>query len=218
MVTIMRTSATFALIVTLLSVSTVQAMSFTDVPKGAWYDDAVDQFSDAGYIFTDTDLFRPNEDATRAEFIKLIVELNGGILSGPNEMSFTDVEKNTWYFGYFEDAAVEGWVRGDGNCYGEKPCYVRPHASISRAEAATLIVRSFDLSPTGQAGQFVDNDSNEWYAKAIQTAADHCVLAGDDATGTVRPNDNMNRAEMVVMLHRIDQGFVGFDCANRPNS
>lgn len=208
----------FAVLVALLSPNTMSAAMFTDVPEGAWYGDAVTEFTDSGYLFTDTELFRGDDEATRAEFLKLIVELNGGILSTPDELHFSDVEKGAWYYGYFEEAGLEGWVRGDGDCYGTTPCYARPDAGISRAEAASLIVRAFALMPTGQAQQFVDNEEGEWYADAIQTAADHCVLAGDDETGNVRPGDNMNRAEMVVMLQRVDRGMVyGVDCANRSN-
>src|SRR3989338_3702249 len=111
-----------------------------------------------------------------------------------------------------EEAAAEGWVRGDGNCYGSLPCYARPGAKINRAESAALINRSFGLVGTGDAPQFVDNPSGQWYTNDIQVAADNCILQGDDGRGTVRPGDNMNRAEMVVMLHRVDMGLQYPDC------
>lgn len=188
--------------------------AYTDVPSGIWYEDAVSSFTDAGYLDASQTRFRGNDKANRAEFVKLIVELNGGILSTPPAVkSFDDVASSAWYYGYFEESGKEGWVRGDENCYGKRPCYARPAANINRAEAAALIVRAFALDATGDAAQFVDNPSGQWYTDAIQTAADHCVLQGDDSTGRVRPSDNMNRAEMVVMLHRVDQGLTyGVDC------
>ena len=188
--------------------------AYRDVPAGVWYEDAVQSFMDAGYLDASQTYFRGGENANRAEFVKLVVELNGGILSAPPAVpSFDDVRPGQWFYGYMEEAAKEGWVRGDGNCYGSHPCYSRPSANINRAEAAALIVRSFGLEWTGDASQFVDNPSGQWYTDAVQTAADHCVLQGDDATSRVRPSDNMNRAEMVVMLHRVDQGLTyGVDC------
>ena len=188
--------------------------AYSDVPAGVWYGDAVNAFVDAGYLDATQARFRGGENANRAEFVKLVVELNGGILSTPPAVaSFDDVSTGAWYYGYFEEAGKEGWVRGDGDCYGSHPCYARPSANINRAEAAALIVRAFGLAPTGDASQFVDNPSGQWYTDVIQTAADHCVLQGDDSTGRVRPGDNMNRAEMVVMLYRVDQGLVyGVDC------
>ncbi len=190
--------------------------AYSDVPSGVWYKDAVDSFVEAGYLDSTQARFRGGDPANRAEFVKLVVELNGGVLSTPPAVpSFDDAAPSAWYYQYMEEAGKEGWVRGDGNCYGTHPCYARPAANINRAEAAALIVRAFGLEPTEDAPQFVDNPSGQWYTDVIQTAADHCVLQGDDATGRVRPADNMNRAEMVVMLHRVDQGLAfGVDCGD----
>lgn len=189
---------------------------YSDVPRGAWFEEAVNAFVDAGYLDATQSRFRGGENANRAEFVKLVVELNGGILSTPPAVpSFDDVSTGAWYYGYFEEAGKEGWVRGDGNCYGSHPCYARPSANINRAEAAALIVRSFGLEWTGDAPQFVDNPAGQWYTDVVQTAADHCVLQGDDRSGRVRAGDNMNRAEMVVMLYRVDQGLqYGVDCGD----
>lgn len=199
--------------ITLTQVGTALA-AYSDVPSGVWYEAAVEAFVDAGYLDATQSRFRGGDFANRAEFVKLVVELNGGILSTPPAVpSFDDVSTGAWYYGYMEEAGKEGWVRGDGDCYGDHPCYARPGANINRAEAAALIVRAFGLEATDDAAQFVDNPSGQWYTDSIQAAADHCVLQGDDSTGRVRPGDNMNRAEMVVMLYRVDQGLTyGVDC------
>lgn len=188
--------------------------AYSDVPAGVWYESAVNAFTDAGYLDSTQTKFRGTDNANRAEFVKLVVELNGGVINAtPATPSFSDVATGAWYYKYFEEAGKEGWVRGDGSCYGKQPCYARPAANINRAEAAAIIVRAFGLASAGAAPQFTDNPSGQWYTADIQSAADHCVLQGDDSTGRVRPNDNMNRAEMVVMLHRVDQGLTyGSDC------
>ncbi len=188
--------------------------AYSDVPAGVWYEGAVDAFVDAGYLDAAQTKFRGTDNANRAEFVKLVVELNGGVInSAPATPSFDDVATGAWYYKYLEEAGKEGWVRGDGSCYGKHPCYARPSANINRAEAASIIVRAFGLESAGAAPQFSDNPSGQWYTSDIQTAADHCVVQGDDSTSRVRPSDNMNRAEMVVMLHRVDQGLTyGKDC------
>ncbi len=188
--------------------------AYSDVPAGVWYEEAVMDFMNRGYLDANQARFRGSDPATRAEFIKLVVEVNGGILgTAPAQPSFNDVPTGAWYYNYIEEAADEGWVMGDGNCYGSKPCYARPDARINRAEAASLITRAFGLDWTGDAPQFVDNPSGQWYTDAIQTAADYCVVQGDDSTGRVRPGDFMNRAEMVTMLYRVDQNLTyGVDC------
>ncbi len=204
--------------ITLTQIGSVFA-AYSDVPSGIWYEDAVMSFTDAGYLDASQTRFRGTDNANRAEFVKLLVELNGGILATPPATpTFDDVPANAWYYGYMEDAAKEDWVMGDKNCKGTHPCYARPAANINRAEAATLIVRAFGLEAMGDAPQFADNPSGQWYTDAIQTAADHCVLQGDGSTGRVRPSDNMNRAEMVVMLNRVDQDLTyGVDCTSGDN-
>ncbi len=187
---------------------------YSDVPAGVWYEDAVQSFTEAGYLDSAQSRFRGTHNANRAEFVKLVVELNGGVINAaPAVPSFDDVATGSWYYKYFEEAGKEGWVRGDGSCYGKKACFARPSANINRAEASAIIVRAFGLESAGSAPQFVDNPTGKWYTSDLQTAADHCVLQGDGETGRARPNDNMNRAEMVVMLHRVDQGLTyGKDC------
>lgn len=190
--------------------------AYSDVPAGVWYEEPVMAFMDAGYLDASQTRFRGGDNANRAEFVKLVVELNGGILSTPPSVpSFDDVATDAWFYGYFEEAGKEGWVTGDGKCYGEANCMARPAANINRAEAAALIVRSFGLEYNGNAPQFADNPSGQWYTDIIQTAADYCILQGDGGTGAVRPGDNMNRAEMVAMLYRAEQNLTyGTDCGN----
>src|SRR3989344_9240711 len=143
--------------ISLTQAGTVLA-AYSYVPAGSWFGDAVDAFVDAGYLDATQARFRPGDNANRAEFVKLVVELNGGILSTPPAVaSFNDVATGAWYYGYFEEAGKEGWVRGDGDCYGSKPCNARPSANINRAEAAALIVRAFGLESADAAPQFVDN-------------------------------------------------------------
>jgi hypothetical protein len=200
----------------MLSQVATAVAAYSDVSAGVWYEDAVQSFVDAGYLDAAQTRFRGGDNANRAEFVKLVVELNGGVINTtPSVPSFDDVATGAWYYKYFEEAGKEGWVRGDGSCYGKHPCYARPSANINRAEAAAIIVRAFGLASMGSAPQFVDNPTGQWYTADIQTAADHCVLQGDDSTGRVRPSDNMNRAEMVVMLYRVDQGLAyGSDCGS----
>jgi len=208
-----------AVAISLTQVGSVFA-AYSDVPSGVWFADGVKAFTDAGYLDGTQTRFRGSDNANRAEFTKLVVELNGGILSTPPAVaSFDDVKAGAWYYGYMEEAGKEGWVKGDNNCYGTHPCYARPSANINRAEAAALIVRAFGLDATGDATSFVDVPAGQWYTSAVQTAADHCVLQGDDSTGRARPSDFMNRAEMVVMLHRVDQNLTfGVDCGVTPSA
>lgn len=190
-----------------------QSTSYIDVPSGAYYEGAANALLESGALEQQRYL-RPGDLATRAELVKLLVRLNDEPMAYPSVSSFNDVPKTAWYFPYFEAAARAGWVHGDRNCYGiSRPCTARPPSNVNRAEAAALLVRAFDLTPLALAPRFADVASGTWYQDPIQTAADHCVLQGDDRTMRVRPAALMNRAEMVVMFHRASQNMeYGKDC------
>lgn len=135
----------------------------------------------------------------------------------PATPSFSDVPRTAWYYPYIETAAHEGWIRGDGNCYGTASarCTVRPASDVNRAEMATMLQRAFRLSHLRLARIFSDNtDTSTWYHVPVQIAADHCVLQGDELGDFVRPSASMNRAEMIVMSYRAGQQLrYGQDCS-----
>lgn len=193
-----------------------QKTPFVDVPAGAYYEDAAAALLESGALDRTTTL-RPAALATRAELVKLLVNLNGTTLLYPNVSSFNDVSRSAWYFPYFEAAADAGWVRGNGNCYQQsRPCSASAASNVNRAEAASLLVRSFSLNRSGKAPVFSDNPQNQWYFANIQTSADHCVLQGDDGTERVRPAAFMNRAEMVTMFYRASLNLqYGTDCGQQ---
>lgn len=192
--------------------------SFTDVSAGAWYEAAASDLIELGALDATQTRLRPNDLATRAEMVELLVRLRRQALQSPARRSFSDVPMTASYYEYMETAARVGWVRGDGDCYGTYPCTARPNSGVNRAEAATLLMRVFALPSTNAAPVFFDNgDQNAWYYETIQTAADHCVLQGDDQTRLVRPASGMNRAEMIVMFDRASKNLeYGMHCGTEP--
>jgi hypothetical protein len=120
----------------------------------------------------------------------------------PVSPSFDDVRADLWYYPYVEQAAQGGWILGYGNCYGTHPCAAKPAEFITRAEEAAMIVRMLNLQPTHTAAPFPDVPANAWYAEAIQTAADHGILLGEDGTRLAAPERRVTRAESVLMLSR----------------
>lgn len=194
-----------------------QRTHYTDVPPGAYYEAAAEALLESNALDASETRLRPGDAATRAEVMKLLVNVYGATLISPSVASFSDVSASAWYYPYMETAAREGWLKGDGNCYGSssRTCTARPGATVNRAEMAIILKRAFRLPRLSLAPLFTDNrDSSMWYFDAVQTAADHCVLQGDDRTGLVRPAATMNRAEMIVMFHRAEQYLrYGQDCA-----
>jgi hypothetical protein len=194
-----------------------QETHYTDVEAGVWYEEAAAALLDSGALDAGETRLRPNELATRAEVLKLLVNVYGEDLVSPATPSFTDVSRDAWYYPYVEPAARAGWIKGDRDCYGTgtRPCTARPADRVNRAEMATLLQRAYRLSYLKLAPEFPDNARGQWYHDPIQTAADHCILEGDGVSGTVRPAASMNRAEMVVIFHRASMGMrYGDDCGS----
>ncbi|MDD5054766.1 MAG: CHRD domain-containing protein [Candidatus Peribacteraceae bacterium] len=201
---------------------TVSAQStltpFSDISAGAWYEQSARALIDLGALDASPARFRPNDQATRAEMVELLVRLRDQTLLSPLQATFNDVPMTASYYRFMETAAQAGWVRGDGNCYGMHPCTARPLSGVNRAEAATLLLRVFALPASGKAPDFSDNaNESVWFYAPVQAAADHCILQGDDFTRLVRPASGMNRAEMIVMFHRAHRNMTyGVDCGMTP--
>src|SRR5256885_2106313 len=114
-----------------------QKTPYSDVPVGAYYEDAAAALISAGALDRSESRLRPSDLATRAELVKLLVNLKNEPLLHPSVSSFNDVSRNAWYFPYFEAAAHAGWVHGDRDCYQtSRPCTARPPDPVNRAEAA----------------------------------------------------------------------------------
>jgi len=84
----------------------------------------------------------------------------------------------------------------------------RPNHSITRAEAATILVRTmedFGIAPlpvsAGALVRFSDISPNAWYAEYLAIAYTHGMLQGFPG-GTFRPNQPITRQEFAAMLSR----------------
>jgi hypothetical protein len=190
---------------------------YTDVPQGAWYEDALKSFLDLGILDSTQETFRPGAPALRAELAKVLGKLQGKVPeTWKKELRFDDLEGGAWYVPFVEYAGEQGWMRGYQNCYGTRPCRVMPGSTISRAEAVAMVVRYYKVKSVGVAPAFPDVSKDAWYAADMQAAADHCIVQGDAVTGKAQPAELLNRAQMVVLMHRAKQNlYYGLDCGTK---
>ncbi|MGI6026273.1 MAG: S-layer homology domain-containing protein [Candidatus Scatomorpha sp.] len=146
--------------------------AYTDVAAGSWYNIAVSTLSNMGILGGYEDgTFRPNASITRAEFAKIAVSFfDWADVYAVN--SFVDVRDSAWYANYVAVAAELGLIEGyGGNVF-------RPDATITRAEACTIINRTLGrapdadhLLPVSQMNTWPDNsDTGVWYYAQIQEA------------------------------------------------
>ncbi|QKS70129.1 N-acetylmuramoyl-L-alanine amidase [Paenalkalicoccus suaedae] len=94
--------------------------------------------------------------------------------------------------------------------------YFHPNRDVTRAEAATMLVRALHLQ--GTADSFDDTDGH--FAEASVRTATQAGLIGGHADGTFRPNDALSRGQMAAILNRgftFDRDIVHFTDVDASN-
>lgn len=143
---------------------------------------------------------KPQGNITRAEvatiFYRLLKdEVREEIETDVN--SFPDVNADDWFNVTVSSLANMNAISGyeDGT--------FRPNEPITRAELAAMAVRFYDtFEAEYEEGTFLDVDGDEWYADAI-AAAEELGIIGGYPDGTVRPNNNITRAETCAIVNRV---------------
>ena len=105
--------------------------------------------------------------------------------------SYTDVPSDHWAIEVINQAADAGIMQGRDN--GEFGL----GDTIKRCEFAAMLVRmmKWDKS-TAEISAFTDSNSSDWYFSDVNTLAERNIYS----ESTFRPNDNITRREMAVML------------------
>ena len=142
---------------------------------------------------------KPNNQITRAEVATIFYRLLEDEVRDEYDTTvndFSDVSADSWYNQTVSTLASMGIVKGyeDGT--------FRPNAPITRAEFGAIATRFFaETGATYEPGTFSDVTGDEWYANAIQDAV-NLGLIGGYPDGTVRPNNNITRAEACAIVNR----------------
>lgn len=141
----------------------------------------------------------PQKQITRAEVATIFYRLLKEDVRDENTTDvsdFSDVKSSDWYGTTVATLADMGILKGyeDGT--------FRPNAPISRAEFAAIATRFFDeTGATYEPGTFTDVTGDEWFAGAIMDAVNLGLIGGYE-DGTVRPNNNITRAEACAIVNR----------------
>ncbi len=174
--------------------------TFCDVHDSDWYAQYVNDLSNQNIVSGYNDgCFKPNNQITRAEFIKMVLQAQGigsvgTSTSGNMTTKFKDVSTSgsEWYDNYVYQAVNEKIASGysDGT--------FRPNAPITRAEAVQILYNMSDdlksVSPVGNFSQFNDVHNNDWFTLAVHAAFVKGLIQGTNDT-TFAPNMDLTRAE-----------------------
>ena len=142
---------------------------------------------------------KPQGNITRAEVASIFYRLLKDDVRDANTTDvseFSDVSASDWYGTTVATLSAMDIVRGyeDGT--------FRPNAPITRAEFAAIATRFFEETGAEyEPGTFDDVTGDEWFANAIADAVE-LGLIGGYPDGTVRPNNNITRAEACAVVNR----------------
>lgn len=133
--------------------------------------------------------FRPNNPATRAEFLAMTMKsFNVSLDDSIAQTSFSDV-KISWMVKYVEKAK-EYWIKGQ--ILNWKSIF-RPNDPITRAEALSVLLKIANIeTPLVEKTSFRDVPDSSWIAKYVEKAKELWIIS---AQIKFRPNDPITRAE-----------------------
>ena len=182
----------------LLVLSCAACAAFTDVPQSHWAYQYITRMADQGIIQgRSTELFVPQDELTRAEFLALIVRVKKPELAQAS--AETASTETAWWKPYY-DAAIQAELLRQGEWAANQTVM---SASIPRAEMARLIARCVSLNQ--RCSEFSDTDSDTLAyedSQAIQNCAGAGLLQGYP-DGTFRPMHSLTRAEAAAVLTRL---------------
>ena len=162
-----------------------------------WSVKPIEIFFAKGYINGDENgNFRPNDNITRAEFVKILNRCFG--LTTTSGKVFND-SKNHWAKKEIDIAFTNGVTKGVSKYL------FNPDAPITRQEAAKMVANYKHITENKIVRLNNFSDSNKvapWAVGEIEAVLKAGYMKGDNKT--FRPTENITRAESVVTLSRVN--------------
>lgn len=167
--------------------SSSASSSFSDVPAGTWYAEAVNYAVTRGIMNgTGSGSFSPDGTTTRAMLMTMLARLNGVDTEGGSN----------WYEKSMQWAAENGISDGSN-----------PNGPITREQLVTMLYR-YQGSPAaeGSLDAFADGGMvNDWAVDAMRWAVANGIIQGSN--GSVNPAASATRAEVAAILMRFCEQF-----------
>lgn len=184
---------------------TAVVSNYTDCAPDQWFGVPVDYAAVNGLMAgTGSSQFSPGATLTRAMFVTILGRMAGVDSAKYPGVSFTDVEKGSWYAPYVEWAVKTGVTQGVG---GSK---FAPNTPVTREQMAALIIRYADAAgyalPDGANARasFRDESSiSDWAFESVGRMRATGLLSGDEQ-GNFNPRSGATRAEAATVFMRLD--------------
>ncbi|MGR6904122.1 S-layer homology domain-containing protein [Lysinibacillus sp. BSL11] len=191
-------SATAALVASAI-VPVASAAQVNDYNKISGYaKEAVQSLVDAGVIQGDTNgNFNPLNTVTRAQAAEIFTKALE--LEADGEVNFKDVKAGAWYYNSIAAVVANGIFEG------VSATEFAPNKSLTRSEAAKVLVDAFGLEGSESLGQFADaSQVKPWAKTALETAVANGIFTGSEENGklNLKPNAAITRQDFAVVFAR----------------
>ena len=175
------------------------ALKFTDLEADDWAYASILNLAGRGIVSGDTmGTIRPDGGVTREEVAKMMVVARRFSVGENADLNATDAESVAdWAKGYFAAAMAKGIITGytDGT--------VRGNGVVTRAEMATIIVRSINASSENfVSSSFTDISADDWFAKYVECAKKLGIVNGYE-DGSFGGENQVTRREAFAMIDRM---------------
>lgn len=171
--------------------------SFKDMEGFEWAEEAVTKLFAESIVSGDgSGYFRPRDNITREEFVKMLVLTFNITADEQTDMTFSDADKEQWYYPYLQTAFSAGVIKGISNDkFGVG-------MTVSRQDAAAMIFRSMGLNGAEISEElFTDETEISDYAlEAVKQLKEMGIISGYE-DGSFRPLGTITRAEAAKMLY-----------------
>ena len=149
-----------------------------------------------GWVDT-TNVFKPENFITRAEFIKIVNRAFN--ITQVGEESFSDVNPGDWFYDEVRIATNAGYINGRGNGI------FAPYDPITRQEAAKIIgyiTNKIDYNFTYLSAFNDGYTVLDWAKPYVEGVLKAGYMNGYAEDNTFKPSDNIKRSEAVTILSR----------------
>lgn len=178
-----------------------EATGFKDVPSSHWAYQYVTALSQKGIISGyDDNTFRPNNNVTREEFVKMIVTATG-LYTSSAECSFADVPASAWYYRYVASGYINEIIDGiDETTFGVGYNITRQDVAVIAARVLTRL--NAEIPAIGES-TLTDMDAVSDYAQeSVKLLNGMGIISGFD-DGSFMPRNALTRAEAAAIISRL---------------
>ena len=175
--------------------------AFSDVPSSAWYYNNVMQAAANGIVSGYPDgTFKPGNSVTRRDFAIMLTQMLGVSNDGTAVSPFIDVDDDDYGVVSIAYCKAHNIISGydDGT--------FKPDATITRQEAASMIVKAMGVSKVSDELYPDDSTIAGWAKDAVYKAKAAGLMKGYEEDGTFRPTGKITRAEAAsIMVNALNQ-------------